>query len=448
MATYQSNPFSITVAPPAPVLAFPGAEGFGKDATGGRGGTVLFVTNLNDSGTGSLRAALTASGARYIVFTVSGHIQLSSNIRVANGNFTLAGQTSPGGILVVGGHIIIECANFIIRHIRCRPGSHVGDPNTVHALELLGPTWAVSGAGAENGYLDHCSFGWGIDETLSLTGGVQNVTVGWCIAGEGLNNAGHDESNHSKAMFVSCYESANPTYVSMHHNFLPLSLDRVPMLQHNGSTFGAMKLEGWNNVTYGWKGGLSPVMDSNCQVDWRHNYARGSSISHPWAYGMTLGDYAPGAEKNQLFIEGSLSPNRTSQAQDEWDVGEFYYDRVASTGFKKAAAYNWNNPTVTTMSAAYAATVVAGAGATAPSRDSADSAAATHFTNTTGAAPENVSYPSSFPTYSTPAAPTDSNNDGIPDAWTTANMGGAAWNDVSPSGYIWLEVYLNELAGD
>ena len=104
-------------------LAFPTAEGFGKNATGGRGGQVIIVTNLNDSGSGSLRAALDATVPRTIVFEVGGTINLNSNIYVSNGDLTLAGQTAPGdGILIKGGMVQFEESNVIVRYIKFRPG--------------------------------------------------------------------------------------------------------------------------------------------------------------------------------------------------------------------------------------------------------------------------------------------------------------------------------------
>src|SRR5690349_21777241 len=100
--------------------AFPGAEGFGANATGGGGGRVIQATNLNDSGAGSLRAAVTASGARIVVFDVSGTINLASQLSITNPNITIAGQTSPGGILVTGYMTLINTSNVIVRHMRFR----------------------------------------------------------------------------------------------------------------------------------------------------------------------------------------------------------------------------------------------------------------------------------------------------------------------------------------
>ena len=121
------------------VPAFPGAEGFGANTVGGRGGRVIKVTNLNDSGAGSLRAAVTASGPRIVVFEVSGIINLQSVLRINNPNITIAGQTSPGGILVTGNMTLIETSEVIVRHMRFRVGSHgSGDKEQLDSLDIWG----------------------------------------------------------------------------------------------------------------------------------------------------------------------------------------------------------------------------------------------------------------------------------------------------------------------
>lgn len=161
----------------ADLKAFPGAEGFGSMASGGRGGEVYIVTNRNDSGTGSLRDALSTSGAtpRTIVFATGGTIDLSSRITVnSKSNITIAGQTAPGdGILIRGDAFSFnDCSNLIIRHVRFRHDASEDRD-------------AVSVSSGTNIIFDHCSVSWGRDETLSLTNASTNITVQDCIIAEG-----------------------------------------------------------------------------------------------------------------------------------------------------------------------------------------------------------------------------------------------------------------------
>src|SRR4051812_20478533 len=155
--------------------AFPGAEGFGANATGGRGGTVYHVTNLNDSGTGSFRDAVSVAG-RTVVFDVGGLITITSPV-VVKANITIAGQTAPGdGVTIYGDRISFsEANNTLVRYMRFREGIN-GDSGT-------------DGVGAASGNLmmfDHVSASWGRDETFSLSGTPSNITLQDCIIGQGL----------------------------------------------------------------------------------------------------------------------------------------------------------------------------------------------------------------------------------------------------------------------
>lgn len=442
LSLFSSSSFAIP--------AFPGAEGYGAESVGGRGGNVIKVTTLNDAGSGSLRAALTASGPRIVVFEVSGIINLSSDITIRNPYITIAGQTSPGGVLVAGRHIKIETHNVIMRYMRLRPGSHMGDPNSTHALEILGPTYA-QGEGAHTVIIDHCSLGWGIDETLGVTGGVLDATISWSIVGEGLNNAGHDEPDHSKAFFVSTRESSNPTRVSMHHNYIPLSFDRVPLIQNRGGSIDTMKLDGRNNVTYGWKGGLSPQMNPYSQVDWVHNYARQGPASHPWAYEFAI-EVGGRSASPMLFYEGNIGSTRMSQNDPQWNVGDFYFNSLASSEFQRNNS--WGHPSVTTtpMSDSYADTILDTVGANKPFRDSADAEVVAHFRNGTGTVPEDVDFPGDFPTFQNIPAQQDNDGDGMPDNWENANELNASADDSASDadndGYTNIEEYLHFLADD
>jgi len=167
-------PMSSVASEGITVPAFPGAEGFGSMTPGGRGGRVIFVTSLNDSGTGSLRAACEADGPRIVIFRVSGLITLASPITVKSPYLTIAGQTAPGdGICLRNFTFNIATHDVVVRYLRSR----LGDLSSQEADSIT----LVSGA--HDVILDHCSATWSIDESLSLAGNVSNVTVQWCLIG-------------------------------------------------------------------------------------------------------------------------------------------------------------------------------------------------------------------------------------------------------------------------
>ena len=161
-------------------LAFPTAEGYGKHTVGGRGGAVYEVTNLNDSGEGSLRAAVDAKGPRTVIFRVSGTIDLKSDIKIKNPNITIAGQTAPGdGICLRGYPLSIGADEVIIRYIRVR----FGDESEKDAD-------AISSRCVKNLILDHVSASWSVDEVMSIYH-CENVTVQWCMITESMFDSNH-----------------------------------------------------------------------------------------------------------------------------------------------------------------------------------------------------------------------------------------------------------------
>lgn len=170
--------------------AFPGAMGFGKDTTGGRGGRVVQVTNLNDSGDGSLRAALEMTGPRTVVFRVSGIIDADSPLTIGNdhGDLTIAGQTAPGdGVAIRGAELRVLASNVIVRYLRVRPG-----PGTTGSNEDGIRIIAYSGRLVEDVIVDHCSVSWAKDEVFAVGGigdgsRVQDVTVQHSILGENID---------------------------------------------------------------------------------------------------------------------------------------------------------------------------------------------------------------------------------------------------------------------
>lgn len=233
----DNTPFKIDDTFPTNYLpAFPGAEGFGAVSTGGRGGKVVYVTNLNPEGEGSLNHALGYHNAadmqepRYILFKVSGIVSAGTYLwdhipHVEHGEFTLAGQTSPGGIVLPGLHTMCkeepcDYSNIIIRHLRSRP---TGLDNSLDdAIRLIG---------AQNTIIDHCSFGWASDECMQIANN-KNFTVQNCIISETLG-----EHFDRGGVLIKYADAQTPlTNISFHHNNFNRIGGRYPQIDSNDGT--------------------------------------------------------------------------------------------------------------------------------------------------------------------------------------------------------------------
>lgn len=211
-------------------LAFPTAEGFGKYTIGGRGGKVYEVTTLEDSGQGSLREAVEASGRRTIVFRVSGTITLKKQLSIYNPHITIAGQTAPGdGICLRGYPLSINADEVIIRYIRVRLGD-----------ETKTESDAISSRFHKNIILDHVSASWSVDETMSIYH-CDSITVQWCIISESLYASNHTKGPHG---FGGIWGSDYSTY---HHNLIACHSSRNPRFA-GASGFVDYR----NNVVYNW----------------------------------------------------------------------------------------------------------------------------------------------------------------------------------------------------
>jgi pectate lyase len=231
--------------------AFPGAEGFGTETAAGRGGRIIYVTNLNDSGSGSLRAALEASGRRTVLFQVSGTIDLNEDIRIKQPFITIAGQSAPGeGVQIRGGQIHIETHDVLIRYLKVRSGdaldkSDIADRDAV-TVNNPNQTYKV--------IIDHAALIWGPDVGgLTFLNGASDSTVSYSIIGEGLYISNHPEGTvlkdgHSMSLNITELDSSTPpTRITVHHNLITTSADRNPRV------IGGVNIDLVNNVVYNWR---------------------------------------------------------------------------------------------------------------------------------------------------------------------------------------------------
>ncbi len=284
------------------IPSFPGAEGFGMYTSGGRGGAVYHVTKLDDDGSeGTFRWACNKSGARTIVFDVSGTIFLKSSLDLKNGNVTIAGQSAPGGGICIADYpFTIKADNVILRFLRFRCGNrHVAD----HEGDGLG------GMDRKNLIVDHCSVSWSIDECLSVYGST-NITVQWCIASQSLNNAGHSKGAHG---YGGNWGGSGSTY---HHNLMAHHVSRVPRLGPRPGTQADERMDMRNNVFYNW-GGNGCYGGEGMNVNIVNNYYKPGPTTLTRNAGIQRRLAAPGIRTVDYCLDKTTMASRYKTATGE-----------------------------------------------------------------------------------------------------------------------------------
>lgn len=441
------------------IIAFPGAEGYGKYATGGRGGKVVAVTNLNDSGPGSFRDALTQhpNDPLTIVFNVGGVINLASDIKINRSNLTIAGQTAPGeGICLTGASLIINGArsiqnggnhgNIIIRYIRSRPMSN--DPNGKYGIGL---------ENVQNVILDHCSFSWANEENAAIYDN-KFTTVQWSIISEGLWSAGHSKGTRSYGGVWG------GQYASYHHNLLAHNNGRT--IRFNGArAHDTIALVDYrNNVVYNWgteghaTGGEIEIPNGVSRINLVNNYYKPGPAT-PSRRNFIRPNTPSNDKVGKFYLNGNVMHGNADMSADNklgvtWNSG---FEGLANTNI---AAHPFdvavNLPIVSALDAYNA--VLANAGATLPMRDTVDRRIVEDTRNgtATGMGTRNLlgiiddpSVVGGLPDYTTTTVVVDTDGDGIPDAYEVANNlnpnDPSDGNLLNNAGYTNLEIYLNSI---
>lgn len=436
-------------------IAFPGAEGYGKYSQGGRGGIVYEVTNLNDSGKGSLRAAVEASGARTVVFRVSGTIVLDSPLSIKNPYITIAGQTAPGdGICIKRHPLNIGADHVIIRYLRVRLGDESGNDYD-----------AVSSRYTRHIILDHLSVSWSVDECLSIYH-CDSITVQWCLISESMSQSNHIKGSHG---FGGIWGSNYGTY---HHNLLAHHSSRNPrMASGSGNT------DYRNNVIYNWGYqslyGGEKFQQGNDKFNFSNfnivaNYykpgpaTRPGEVMHRIANPSNRGD----GDHGQWYIAGNVVAGNENVSADNWNGGV-----QTDIPFEKIKLDKpWVSMPITQQTAEKAYnTVIENVGANLPKRDVVDERILREVQG--GFATfEGASYKkehqvadttkvcgiidtqddvAGWPELKSEPAPKDTDHDGMPDAWEQKNGlnpdNADDRNTIASDGYTMLEKYLYDI---
>ncbi|MCX2680003.1 pectinesterase family protein [Galbibacter sp. EGI 63066] len=282
--------------------AFPGAEGFGENATGGRGGFVYVVTNLNDSGEGSLRKGIIKRGPRTIVFAVSGTIELKSDLDINRGNLTILGQTTPGdGITIKGYPVSVKADNVIIRYLRFR----MGDVNKIEDD-------AFGGRDTENVIIDHCSISWSTDENASFYRNT-NFTLQWSIISEALNLSVHHKGAHGYGGIWGGVKA------SFHHNLIASNNSRNPRFSGSSSTKNSENefVDFRNNVIFNW--GFNNIYGGE-----KGNY---NVVNNYFKPGPATEDSKkerivnPSKPYGKFYVDGNYMEGSESVTKNNWDRG-------------------------------------------------------------------------------------------------------------------------------
>ena len=439
-------------------IAFPGAEGFGKYASGGRGGKVVEVTNLNDSGDGSFRSALEQypNDPITVVFRVSGIIELKTSLVIKRSNVTMAGQTAPGDGICLKDHSFAMSGagkggnkgNIIIRYIRSRPGG-----------TLKTGLYGFDMENCHDVIIDHCSFSWANEEVAAMYD-TKNTTVQWCIMSEGLYEAGHAKGHRS---YCGVWGGQ---YASYHHNLIADNNSRTVRFNGGRAHDTIALIDYRNNVIYNWGnpnapyGGDIKIPGAVSQVNMVNNYYKpgpATPTTLKFMHALDAGKASTGV--GQWYLSGNIMDGDKELTKDNWkglDLAEIPEELRPKAKSDKAFDVAVALPKQSAKDAYE--DVLKNAGATLPKRDATDARVVNEARTKTATGmgafgkPGIIDRPSAvggWATYNSATVPVDTDHDGMPDEWEKKhglNPNDAKdGNKLAKDGYTMLEKYLNAL---
>jgi pectate lyase len=441
-------------------IAFPGAEGFGRFTTGGRGGRVLVVDNLLDSvknpPKGSLRWALKQKGPRIIVFSVSGNIELEGALEIKNGDLTIAGQTAPGdGICLKNFATEIRASNVIIRYLRFRCGNEKLTSSEQDALNCMRQS---------NVIIDHCSMSWSIDETGTFYDN-KNFTLQWSIISESLYAAGHQKGEHG---FGGIWGGMGATF---HHNLLSSHTSRNP--RFNGSRFSRDSVneivDFRNNVVFNW-GFNSAYGGEEGKQNIVNNYYKPGPATREGELKYRILDLTQvffikeinpdTLYAGKFFVDGNVVEGNEKATKDNWGLGVQRATAEQKKKSRSATPFVCEPVATETAEQAYKA-VIKDAGAILPARDEVDKRIIDElitgickyggkFGTSSGIIDSQASI-GGWPQLKTYNVPVDTDQDGMPDKWEK-EKGLDPSNPADAtlvkhhSYYTNIEVYINSIS--
>ncbi len=438
--------------------AFPGAEGFGKWATGGREGKVFIVSNLNDKGQGSFREAAEAKGKRMILFAISGTIHLETRISI-KGDVTIAGQTAPGdGICLADQPVGLGGNNIIIRYIRFRMGDRYQNGGMVDGS---GADDAFGGVRRSNIIIDHCSLSWSTDEVFSIYAG-DSTTLQWNLIAEPLNYSYHFETGDKDFEHHGFGGIWGGKHLTAHHNLFAHCNNRNPRFDGIRNATEE-NVDYRNNVIYNW-GNNNIYAGEGGSYNIVNNYFKyGPSTSKSVKYRIVnpgKRETAPVIPFGKWYVNG----NHVDEAADVTanNYKGIHMGNNATEDDKKTAVLAEPVPAeaIPVQSATDAYEAVLGSVGASHRRDTLDERIINDVKNRTGrfidvqgGFPHGTAYEltvNAWPNLKTAPSPADTDKDGMPDDWEKKN----GLNPADPAdaatymimkGYTNIEVYINSL---